>query len=87
MRHKPAKKPHRADDAPLTRKELATARPLRTIFTDLARVGRRRAKKGEPTKVPVSLRLSPDVIAHFKATGAGWQTRLDDALRLLIGSP
>ena len=31
-------------------------------------------------KVPVSLRLSPDVVARFKATGAGWQTRMDAAL-------
>jgi uncharacterized protein (DUF4415 family) len=23
----------------------------------------------------------PEVIAYFKATGAGWQTRMNDALR------
>ena len=34
-----------------------------------------------PTKQLVSLRLDFDVIAHFKAQGAGWQTRINKALR------
>jgi uncharacterized protein (DUF4415 family) len=33
------------------------------------------------TKVAVSIRLSPEVISHFKANGPGWQSRIDDALR------
>ena len=37
-----------------------------------------------PTKVPVSLRLSREVVDHYKATGDGWQTRIDDALKDLI---
>lgn len=44
----------------------------------------RRGKRGPqkaPTKKLVSLRLSPEVIEHFKATGAGWQTRIDSTLR------
>lgn len=28
----------------------------------------------------VSLRLSPEVIAHFKAGGPGWQTRINETL-------
>jgi uncharacterized protein (DUF4415 family) len=32
-------------------------------------------------KQPVSLRLDRDVIAKFKATGPGWQSRINDALR------
>jgi uncharacterized protein (DUF4415 family) len=36
------------------------------------------------TKVPVSLRLSSEVVDHYKATGKGWQTRIDDALKDLI---
>jgi len=46
----------------------------------LARVARRGPQKA-PTKIPVSLRLSADVLDHFKATGPGWQSRIDDALR------
>ena len=29
----------------------------------------------------VSVRLDADVLAHFRATGPGWQTRINDALR------
>ena len=29
--------------------------------------------------------LDPDVIAHFKATGKGWQTRINAALRKAAG--
>ncbi|WP_332873764.1 BrnA antitoxin family protein [Aurantimonas marina] len=35
-------------------------------------------------KVPVSLRLSPDVVSHFKASGPGWQTRIDETLKRAI---
>ena len=37
-----------------------------------------------PTKKLVSLRLSPDVIAHFKSTGPGWQSRIDETLRKVV---
>ena len=33
-----------------------------------------------PTKQLVSVRYSPEVLAFFKAGGAGWQSRMDDAL-------
>ena len=33
-----------------------------------------------PTKQPVTVRYDPEVVAYFKATGAGWQTRMNDAL-------
>jgi len=39
----------------------------------------------ENPKVSVTLRLDPDVIAFFKASGAGWQTRINTALRREIG--
>jgi uncharacterized protein (DUF4415 family) len=29
----------------------------------------------------VSVRYSPEVLSYFKATGYGWQTRMDEALR------
>ena len=32
-------------------------------------------------KVSTTIRLSPEVIEHFKADGRGWQTRIDEALR------
>lgn len=35
-------------------------------------------------KVPVTIRLDADVVEHWKATGKGWQTRLNAALRKLL---
>jgi uncharacterized protein (DUF4415 family) len=32
-------------------------------------------------KAKVNIRLSPDVLAALRATGAGWQTRVDQVLR------
>jgi uncharacterized protein (DUF4415 family) len=32
----------------------------------------------------VSLRLSPEVIEHFKSTGSGWQSRIDETLRKAV---
>jgi uncharacterized protein (DUF4415 family) len=46
-------------------------------------VGKRGPQK-TPTKIPVSIRLSPEVVKHFKSTGPGWQSRIDTALRRLI---
>ena len=36
--------------------------------------------KVEVTKERVTIRLSPEVVARFRATGKGWQTRMNDAL-------
>jgi uncharacterized protein (DUF4415 family) len=33
----------------------------------------------------VSIRLSPEVVEHFKKTGPGWQTRIDEALKKVVG--
>lgn len=49
------------------------------------RVVRRGRPKAATTKIPVTLRLDPDVLAAFRAGGAGWQTRMNDALRQAIG--
>ena len=34
-----------------------------------------------PVKKATTIRLSPEVMDAFKATGAGWQTRIDAALK------
>lgn len=44
-------------------------------------------KRGErgvqkhPKKIAVTLRYSPEVVEYFKATGEGWQTRMDNILK------
>jgi uncharacterized protein (DUF4415 family) len=40
-----------------------------------------RGPNRRPTKEQVAVRYSPDVLAAFRATGRGWQTRMDEALR------
>ena len=42
---------------------------------------RPRGPQKSPTKQATTIRLSPDVMAAFKATGTGWQTRIDAALK------
>jgi len=37
--------------------------------------------KAAVTKERITIRLSPDVLGAFRATGQGWQTRVDAALR------
>lgn len=39
-----------------------------------------RPKKDAPKKA-VNIRLDPDVLAYFRATGRGWQSRINAALR------
>ena len=37
--------------------------------------------KADITKSRITIRLSPEVLERFRATGAGWQTRIDEALK------
>jgi uncharacterized protein (DUF4415 family) len=42
---------------------------------------RLRGPQKAPTKVSTTIRLSSDVVQAFRATGDGWQTRVDAALK------
>ena len=42
---------------------------------------------GSLRKIPVLLRVDPDVLARFRASGHGWQTRMNAALRKAAGLP
>ena len=75
------------DDNPeWTEEDFARARPASEFFPPevMALLVRQRGRpalaEGE-RKAKVNLRLSPDVVAALRATGAGWQTRVDQALR------
>ena len=48
------------------------------------RIKRRKAPPSNVRKVSTTLPLSPEVIAHFRAGGPGWQTRIDEALRRVV---
>jgi uncharacterized protein (DUF4415 family) len=47
----------------------------------LAEKHRWRGTQKAPVKVSTTLRLPPEVLAYFKATGPGWQTRIGEALK------
>jgi uncharacterized protein (DUF4415 family) len=44
-----------------------------------------RGKQKSPTKAQVTLRLDRDILEHFRATGDGWQSRINAALREFVG--
>jgi len=71
------------DNPEWTEEDFKNARPFAEVFPDLAESIRR--ARGRPAveapKRQISLRLDPDVIDAFKATGKGWQGRINDALR------
>ncbi len=52
----------------------------------IAELGRRRPgrPKSPNSKLAIGLRLDRDVIEAFKATGPGWHTRINEALRRAI---
>ncbi len=40
-----------------------------------------RGSQKAPVKERITIRLSPEVVEKFRATGDGWQTRMDAALK------
>ena len=57
------------DAQPLTPKQLKSMLPMRG-----------RPKSGNAKQL-VSVRYSQEVLAYFKSTGEGWQSRMDEVLR------
>ena len=50
-------------------------------YAKAVRRGRPVGSTQDAVKVPTTIRLSPEVSAAFRATGQGWQTRIDTALK------
>ncbi|MBF0283292.1 MAG: BrnA antitoxin family protein [Magnetococcales bacterium] len=76
----------------LTRRDFARMRPARevlpeilgpTLADELLRPKRGRPVAGVPKK-PINIRLSQEVVDYFRASGPGWQTRIDQTLRQWI---
>ena len=65
------------DDAP----ELTAAFFKTADLYDGKNVTARGRPKSALTKQPVKLRLDADVLAALRASGEGWQTRINDTLR------
>jgi uncharacterized protein (DUF4415 family) len=63
------------DAQPITPKQLKAMVPIRAM---------RGRPRSENKKLLVSVRYSPEVIAYFKSTGEGWQSRMDGVLRKYV---
>ena len=80
------------DNPEWTAEDFAKARPakevLPEIFSKTVAAEMLKPKRGRPVsahkKESIAIRLDADVLAALKASGDGWQTRINDALRALF---
>ena len=79
----------------LTDEDFAKMRPASEVVPEIVAaykagtLKRRRGERGPqkaPTKCLISIRFSREVLEYFRATGPGWQTRMDEALKEWIRS-
>ena len=70
------------ENPPLTAADFARMRPALEVMPPAAAAAYRRSRGPQktPTKRPISLRLESDVLAAYRATGKGWQARMNDTL-------
>jgi uncharacterized protein (DUF4415 family) len=75
-----------SDSPEITPEEFSQAKPARDVlpagfFVALEKKRTRGPQITRPLKQAVSLRLDPDVIEMWKASGPGWQSRMNEELR------
>lgn len=84
--------PIEAEDRPLSKEMLEKMRPASEVVPEIVAAHARgelvstpprrfRGPQKKPTKVQTTIRLDADVVAHFKAGGRGWQSRINTVLR------
>ncbi len=66
------------------RGEYARVHTPEEIKARIARRGRPPGSVSPATKQAVKLRLDPDLLAALRASGAGWQTRVNAILRQAV---
>ncbi len=66
------------ESPPLSDDILTRMKPVKETHPDIPK--RVRGPQKEPLKVPVSIRLSPEVVKYFKSQGKGWQTKINKIL-------
>ena len=58
------------------------ARPAAEVVPHIVERWRRtRGKQKAPTKQSISIRLDADILAYYRASGRGWQGRINETLR------
>ena len=76
------------DNPEVTAEQMGEFRPFAEVFPELSAAIDRtlggRPKSDNP-KQAISIRLDAEVIERFKASGDGWQSRMNEALRKAVG--
>ncbi|MFN3671125.1 MAG: BrnA antitoxin family protein [Bosea sp. (in: a-proteobacteria)] len=72
-----------SDNPEITAEEFAAMRPFAEVFPELVRSMRNEERRrGLPrTKEAISIRLDIDLVEKLRASGPGWQSRVNQALR------
>ena len=68
----------------ITAEDVALFKPFSALPEAEQKMLRKLGKRGPqkaPKRVPISIRLSPEVVEGLRATGNGWQGRADEALK------
>jgi uncharacterized protein (DUF4415 family) len=72
------------EDFEWTAAELKASKKINSLPKSLQQKIASRKTRGPqvaPTKISTTIRLSSEVVQSFKATGAGWQSKIDFALK------
>lgn len=76
-----------SDNPEWTKEDFDRAVPFEQAFPEFAeKIRRARGAQKAPTKVSTTIRLSREVVDHFRSTGDRWQSRIDEALKQWIAS-
>jgi uncharacterized protein (DUF4415 family) len=76
-----------SDNPEWTEEDFKQARPFAEVFPELAAsIARNRGRPvAESPKKQVTLRLDADVVEKYRASGKGWQSRINEDLRKASG--
>ena len=66
------------ESPPLSDEMLSKMKPVKKNHPNIPK--RVRGQQKEPLKIPVSIRLNPDVVEYFKSQGKGWHTKINNIL-------
>ena len=72
------------DNPEWTEEMFRRAKPASEMFPGVEFPRPKRGPQKAPTKVQTTIRLDASVIAHFRAGGPGWQSRLNDELLKVV---
>jgi uncharacterized protein (DUF4415 family) len=74
----------------LTEADFKHFRPMSEVFPEIVEAFERmRGERGpqkSPLKERVGIRLDADIVEHFRSTGSGWQSRINDILKTHIAA-